>query len=84
MLADKSVVGDSANVNVDRPRFSYRVEAMLATRADPLKTGELADERAHERFPQPTGRSPRDRVGDVAMTPADFEPATPIAAKRSP
>ena len=27
---------------------------MLATRADALKTGELADERAHERFPQPT------------------------------
>jgi hypothetical protein len=37
---------------------------MLTTSADALKTGELADERAHERFPQPTGRSPRDRLGD--------------------
>jgi hypothetical protein len=47
-----------------------RVEAMLATRADALKTGELADERAHERFPQPTGRSPRDRVGDIPIAQA--------------
>jgi hypothetical protein len=44
-------------------RDRYRVEAMLATRADALKTGQLVDERAHERFPQPTSRSPRDRVG---------------------
>jgi hypothetical protein len=49
------------------PRGRYRAEAMLATSADALKTGELADERAHERFPQPTGCSTRDRIGDEAI-----------------
>jgi hypothetical protein len=36
---------------------------------------------ADERF-RPCGCvNPRNRIGDVAMTPADFEPATPTAAK---
>jgi hypothetical protein len=46
-----------------------RVEAMLATSADGLKTGELANERAHERFTQPTGRGRRDCVGDEGTPP---------------
>jgi hypothetical protein len=45
-----------------RRRARHRVEAMLATSADALKTSELADEWAHERFPQPTGRTLRDRT----------------------
>jgi hypothetical protein len=33
VLPDKAVVGDSANVDVDRLRFSYRVKAL----SHPLK-----------------------------------------------